>query len=375
MTTHFWSWLPFGLAALGAALLTPLVMQLAWRLGAVAQPRSDRWHQHPTALMGGIAIYLASAAAAGLVLPIALPAGREALSPCLALGAAATLLFALGLIDDRRGLGPGAKLAGQAAAACLLILTGVHVPCVTSPWLAALLTILWVVGITNAINLLDNMDGVLAGVVAIAALVLAGLSGGSGAVTVVALALAGACCGFLVYNFHPARIFMGDCGSLYLGFSISALSLMAGMRIESCGLGALVGPGAVLAIPIFDTALVIITRRRDGRPVMQGGRDHTSHRLVALGISERGVALVFYAFGAALAGFALVAVRLPSPAVAALGVAGIAIFGLLGTLLLKVPVYAAPAKGGLTTSARQARRWPVPAQPQPHTPALQEPST
>jgi UDP-GlcNAc:undecaprenyl-phosphate GlcNAc-1-phosphate transferase len=219
------------------------------------------------------------------------------------------------------------------------------------------------------------MDGVVAGVVAIAALALVGLCGGAGEVTVLALCLAGACCGFLVYNFHPARIFMGDCGSFFLGFSIAALSLMAGVRSEGSGLAALVGPAAVLAIPIFDTALVIVARRRRGLPVMQGGRDHTSHRLAALGISERGVALLLYAVGTALAAVTLIVVRLPTPAVAVLGVAGIAALGLLGLLLLKVPVDATPTEGGIAVGTWQARRRPAPAQPPPHGHALQEPST
>jgi UDP-GlcNAc:undecaprenyl-phosphate GlcNAc-1-phosphate transferase len=365
----------FALAALGAALLTPLVMRMAWRIGAVARPRADRWHQRPTALMGGIALYVSSVAAAALTLPRVLP-DPAAPVPWLSLWAAATLVFVLGLVDDRRGLSPSIKLAGEAAAASLLVLSGTRVPCIASPWLAAPLTILWVVGITNAVNLLDNMDGVVAGVVAIAALAVAALGAGHGEVMVPALCLAGACCAYLLFNFHPARIFMGDCGSLYLGFSISALSLMAGMRHEAGGIAALIAPAAVLAVPIFDTALVIVARRGHGRPVTQGGRDHTGHRLAALGISERNVALLLYAAGAALAGGALAAVRWPVEAVVVATGAGFAALGLLGTFLARVPVYAAAGDPGDARGApdRRRRRVPAPAPSQPHSPMLQEPS-
>jgi UDP-GlcNAc:undecaprenyl-phosphate GlcNAc-1-phosphate transferase len=375
MLDPFWMGRSFALAALGVALLTPLVMQMAWRIGAVARPRVDRWHQRPTALLGGVALYVASIAAAALTLPRVLP-DSAARIPCISLWAAATLVFVLGLLDDRRGLGPSVKLAGEVAAACLLVVSGLRVPCIASPWLAAPLTILWVVGITNAVNLLDNMDGVVAGVVAIAALAVAALGAGHGEVTVLALCLAGACCAYLFFNFHPARIFMGDCGSLYLGFSISALSLMAGMQHEGNVTAALLAAITVLAVPIFDTTLVIVARRRHGRPVMQGGRDHTSHRLVALGLSERSAALLLYACSAVLGVVALMAFRLQPQAVATLGAVGLAIFGGLAALLGKVPVYGPPQEPATATGMRHTprRRRPTAAQPPARSSALREPA-
>jgi UDP-GlcNAc:undecaprenyl-phosphate/decaprenyl-phosphate GlcNAc-1-phosphate transferase len=380
MSSFSWMGLSFALAALGAALVTPLVIRVAWRLGAVARPRPDRWNQRPTAMLGGAALYVASVTAASLVLPRVSAPGPEGLVPWLGLWAAATVVFVVGLLDDRRGLGPCVKLAAQAAAAALLILLGVHVPCVASPWLSAALTIVWVIGITNAVNLLDNMDGVAAGVVAIAALALAMLDQGKGEVAVLALCLAGACGGFLRYNFHPARIFMGDCGSLFLGFCISALSLMVGMRHEGNVTASLVAPVAVLALPIFDTTLVIVSRRRHGRPVMQGGRDHTSHRLAALGLPERSVALLLYAGGAIQGAVALAALRLPPLAVAAVGLVGLAILARLGVLLGKVAVYAPTPTPTAAVVVRPWRRSapvprrPTPGQPQLHPPSLQEPS-
>jgi UDP-GlcNAc:undecaprenyl-phosphate GlcNAc-1-phosphate transferase len=374
MSSSSWIGLSFALAAVGAALLTPLVIRLAWRLGAVARPRSDRWHQRSTALLGGIALYAASVAASALTLPHVARSAPEGPVSWLGLWAGATLVFILGLVDDRRGLGPSVKLPVQAIAGMLLVVSGVHVPCVASPWLAATLTLLWVVGITNAVNLLDNMDGVVAGVVAIAALALAVLDQGQGEVAVLALCLAGACCGFLRYNFHPARIFMGDCGSLYLGFCISALSLMAGMRHEGNVTASLVVPAAVLVLPIFDTTLVIVSRRRHGRPVMQGGRDHTSHRLAALGLPERSVALLLYAGGAIQGAVALAALRLPPLAMVFVGLIGLAILARLGVLLGKVAVYAPPPAATAAVVVRGIARRRTPGQPHRPPPTLREPS-
>jgi UDP-N-acetylmuramyl pentapeptide phosphotransferase/UDP-N-acetylglucosamine-1-phosphate transferase len=358
-----WSqaWLPFALAALGAALLTPLVIRLAWRLGALAQPRADRWHQRPTALLGGTALYAASVTTALLMLATAFPPGRAAQTRLLGLWAGATLVFALGLIDDRRGLGPTAKLAGEAAAACLLMSAGTRFTGALPVWLAAPLTLFWVVGITNAVNLLDNMDGVVAGVAAVAALALAATPASGypaaarqGEVVVLALCLAGACCGFLGYNFHPARIFMGDCGSLFLGFMLSALALAGTMAPSTPMTAVIIVPVAILAIPIFDTTLVTVARRRHGRPVSLGGRDHTTHRLAALGMSERTVALSLYAGAAVLSALGLVAARLSLLAGAALAGLVLAALGLFGAFLYRVRVYA-PEADRISCGARPAQ--------------------
>jgi UDP-GlcNAc:undecaprenyl-phosphate/decaprenyl-phosphate GlcNAc-1-phosphate transferase len=333
----------FLLAALGSIALTPLVIRLAWRLGAVARPRADRWHQQPTALLGGVAIYAAAVTAALLVLPRALGPEAGVTVQWLGIGAGATLMFVLGLIDDRYGMHPLVKLAGQTAAAGLLLLTGTGLSVADSPWLAVPLTLFWVVGITNAVNLLDNMDGVVSGVVAVAALSLAAHAAGSGRneVAGLALCLAGACAGFLFFNAYPARIFMGDCGSLFLGFSISALALAGRVPAAGGGVDSLFLPVAVLAVPILDTSLVTISRRLHGRSVWQGGRDHTTHRLVALGLSERSVAFYLWAGSAALGCLALSVGRLPMLAVLTLAaLVGLGL-GLFGTFLAAVPVYPA----------------------------------
>ena len=292
-----WALLP---SALGVLLLTPLVIWLARRLEWVAYPREDRWHGRPTALMGGIAIY----GAATLGLFVALPAGDV-----WAVWSGATLMFAVGAVDDLARIQPAAKLAAQVVATGLLLYAGYAFGAHWPLWLSLPITLLWVLGITNAVNLLDNMDGLAAGVAGIAALVMAVFAGLTGSATAVALggAVGGAALGFLAFNYEPARIFMGDCGSLFLGFTIAALALV--VQQQAAGVGQLaVGlvPLAVLAVPILDTTLVTCMRKLAGRPVSQGGRDHTSHRLVFLGLSEQHAVLTLYGLSLCSGGLALV---------------------------------------------------------------------
>ncbi|MBV9578722.1 MAG: hypothetical protein JO057_09045 [Chloroflexi bacterium] len=219
------------------------------------------------------------------------------------------LLFVTGLIDDFRRLRPHTKLIAQIAAACILVFGGVSVG---SPWLAIVsipLTILWVVGITNAFNLLDNMDGLSAGTACIAAAFLCAFSISVGGLEVAlpCLALGGAALGFLIYNFNPARIFMGDSGSMYLGFTLAGITLMGTHEMASDIFFVLLVPVAMLGLPIMDTTLVTIMRTLEGRPLSQGGRDHLSHRLVAVGLSERQSVLVLYVLAASFGSLGLVA--------------------------------------------------------------------
>ncbi|HLG20991.1 MAG TPA: hypothetical protein VI895_14405, partial [Bdellovibrionota bacterium] len=194
-----------------------------------------------------------------------------------------------GLIDDRRPMLPYIKLAGQIAAACLLILFGIHVAFTGNPLFYVPLTIAWVVAITNGFNLLDNMDG-LAGGIAVIAAVFFGLLAGQieGGISPTAVAIfAGSVLGFLVFNLHPARIFMGDCGSQWIGFTLAAFTIADTWQSASNLVLMLATPALLLAVPIFDTTLVALNRKLHGRPVSRGGRDHASHRLVALGLTER----------------------------------------------------------------------------------------
>lgn len=297
----WWPWVGAAVALLAALLLTPLVIRLARRMGWLAHPAADRWHERPTALMGGIAIYGAA------TLAVALAGASTGYFPWTLWGGA-TLMFAVGLADDLRALRPMTKLVAQVAATALLLYAG-HAFAEGAPyWLSIPLTFLWVIGITNAINLLDNMDGLAAGTAAIIASVLALFSmfAGGGLSTLVVAAVAGAAAGFLVFNFKPARIFMGDCGSLFLGYVIAAFAIVVQEQIDGAsGQGVYLVSAAVLAVPIFDTTLVTIVRSFSGRAVSRGGRDHSSHRLVFLGLSERGAVLTLYGISLAFGGLAL----------------------------------------------------------------------
>lgn len=280
---------------------TPLVIRLARWQGWIAQPKADRWHRKPTALMGGIAIYAGVALSWLLLVP-------DVASWWIVL-AGGTLMFLTGLVDDLRNLSPVTKLLAQIVAASLTFYAGYEVSVGGAVWLSFPLTLFWIIGITNAVNLLDNMDGLAAGVSGIAALALAGFVAASGdpVAASLGLAVAGAAAGFLVFNFAPARIFMGDSGSLFLGFTIATLALSLPASGGTSGLLVmLLIPVAVMAVPIFDTTLVTLKRVISGRAVSQGGRDHSSHRLVSLGLSERRAVLTLYGVSGLFGGLALI---------------------------------------------------------------------
>jgi UDP-GlcNAc:undecaprenyl-phosphate GlcNAc-1-phosphate transferase len=291
----------FGVALGISVSLTPLVARWARSHGMVAIPRQDRWHRQPTPLLGGVAIFFATSAAIGLF------AHRDARLIGLEIGGA--LLFVTGLIDDFRHLRPHTKLIAQILAACVMVVGGVQIG---TPWLAPIaipVTILWIVGITNAFNLLDNMDGLSAGTAVIAAGFLFAFSVevGNPTLAVLCVALGGGALGFLLYNFNPARIFMGDSGSMYLGFTLSGITLLGSSNMAPDILFVLLVPAAMMGLPIFDTTLVTIVRTLEGRPLSQGGRDHLSHRLVAVGLSERQSVLVLYVLAASFGSLGLVA--------------------------------------------------------------------
>jgi UDP-GlcNAc:undecaprenyl-phosphate GlcNAc-1-phosphate transferase len=291
----------FGVALGISAALTPVVARWARAHGVVALPRKDRWHNEPTPLLGGVAIYLASTA---VILWFARTDMR-----LLGLVGGGTILFVTGLIDDFRHLRPHTKLIAQILAACALVLSGVQIGTPWLVWATIPLTILWVVGITNAFNLLDNMDGLSAGTAVIAAAFLFAFSVSVNNVTlaVLCLALGGGALGFLIYNFNPARIFMGDSGSMYLGFTLSGITLLGSRDMASDIFFVLLVPAAMMGLPIFDTTLVTIVRTLEGRPLSQGGRDHLSHRLVAVGLSERQAVLVLYVMAASFGSLGLIA--------------------------------------------------------------------
>ncbi len=287
-------------------VLTPAVRKIALIKGWMARPAEDRWHKKPTALFGGVAIYLAAAIPLFLIsdfsdarLLLSDPTkntGFSSFAPVLFIGI--TLMFLLGLLDDVIRLKPQSKLLGQILVASLIAFLGFRLQWVTSLTLDTLMTIFWIVGITNAFNLLDNMDGLCAGTGMIAAVFLAViLSGINPEFARCAAILAGAAAAFLVYNFNPASIFMGDCGSLMIGFGISLLSLglpaMSGGNTTSI----IAVPVMISMVPILDTTMVTLVRLLSGRKASTGGRDHTSHRLVLMGFSEKKAVLFLYGVG------------------------------------------------------------------------------
>jgi UDP-GlcNAc:undecaprenyl-phosphate/decaprenyl-phosphate GlcNAc-1-phosphate transferase len=283
--------LALGVAFALSVCLTLATRSAARRFGFVAQPRPDRWHRRPTALLGGIAI------AATFTVVVLAFAPLSSVGPVVAL----TLAVAtIGLVDDLKRLNPATKLVFQAIVAAMALAAGHRLGWTGSLTIDSLLTLLWLVGLANAFNLLDNMDGLAAGVAAIAALAYLLLSASQGSPLDVLFfsAFAGSVLGFLVFNFQPASIFMGDAGSLFLGFTLALLSTRLTPSTGAGGISAVLIPVAILSVPIFDTTLVTFLRRLAGRKVSVGGKDHSSHRLVGLGLPERRAVLVLYAFAA-----------------------------------------------------------------------------
>jgi UDP-GlcNAc:undecaprenyl-phosphate GlcNAc-1-phosphate transferase len=320
----------FGLAL----TVTLAVRTFARHRGIVAQPKADRWHKKPTAMLGGVAIFASVLIAYALFVPPT-TYGWVVIS-------ASAFLFAVGLVDDFLHIKPYQKLIGQVMGATLVVYYGLQLPWTGSATINMALTIFWLIGITNALNLLDNMDGLAAGVAAIAAIFLAASfhANGQQAEALMLAIFAAVLLGFLVYNFNPASIFMGDCGSLFIGFFLASAALMSAAGGRSRSLFAVLGvPILILFIPIFDTTLVTIVRKLFGRAASQGGRDHTSHRLVALGLSERRAVLMLYGFAALSGTLALLARDLKLDVSIAVTLGFTVILTLLGVYLARVQVY------------------------------------
>lgn len=286
-------------------LLTPPAARLARLVGAVDEPSGRRIHTRPTPRLGGLAIMV------GAVVPMLwyLPEDAEGRG----LIAGAVLVALLGAVDDAVGLDPLMKLTGQAACAAVPVAAGLTIDHITLPLLGVgnlgplqyPLTILWFVAIVNIINFIDGMDGLAAGVTGIGAtsfaIIAASLNRPEAAVA--AAALAGACAAFLVWNFHPAKIFMGDSGSMFLGFMVAGVAVSGVMK--SAAAVAVVLPLLVLAIPILDTSFVVLKRLKHGRPVYAADRSHFHHRFFTIGWGQRKTVLAMYAWCALMGAVAL----------------------------------------------------------------------
>ena len=326
--------LPVAASLVLALVLTPLVRTLARRYGIVAKPKTDRWHKKPTAMLGGVAIW------ASVVITVQFLIPHTTYSWVIL--RASTFLFLVGLVDDLIHIKPYQKLIGQILGAAFVVYYGLSLPWTSSVFVNMALAIFWLIGITNAINLLDNMDGLASGIAIIAAgfLSLSFVTTGQFNEALILIAFAGALLGFLVYNSNPASIFMGDCGSMFVGVFLasSALVNVSGGRSRSF-LPVLAVPILVLFIPIFDTTFVTVLRKLSGRAASQGGRDHTSHRLVALGMSERHAVWMLYSF-AALSGLLAILVQRARLDVSLAAIAGFTVvLTLIGVYLAGVKVY------------------------------------
>lgn len=317
-----------------AFIITPLVIKLAFAVKAVDIPKDQRRiHNKPMPRMGGLSIYISFLfCCLFFVKPDRQVEG-------IIIGG--TLMLIMGIIDDIKPLRALQKLAVQIIAAIILVRFGITVKSVTIPFVVndggafikyfgIPITILWVVGITNAVNLIDGLDGLACGICVISSLTLFGISVISHRYTSVYLTaiLSGACLGFLPYNFNPAKVFLGDTGSQFLGFLLAAISLQG--AIKSAAAVTVAVPILALGLPIYDTLFAIVRRKLNNRPIMEADRGHLHHRLLDLGMSQRKVVCIMYIISAILGAMSIVAMRVSAKNSFALLVAVCAIIIAIG---------------------------------------------
>lgn len=326
--------LAFLIAAAGSLLLTVPVRALAIRVGMVDLPGPRKVHLKPIPLLGGLAMY------GGVMLAILTVFDGAARAQVLGIVTGATLVAAVGFLDDRGLLHHQIKLfVGMPLAAVILLASGIHAQVFSllvsgniGRWLDFALTIVWVVGITASFSILDHMDGLCAGVAAMASVFFAMLAylNGQTLVTVLAASVLGAATGFLRWNFKPAKIFMGDGGAMFLGFLMATLALK--LRLEhATAVSSWVAPVLILSATIFDTTLVTISRSRRGLlPFATPGKDHSAHRLANLGLGQRGAVLTMYLIGAVCGGAAVLVAYLSNRGALLVALAVVAI--LLGAI-------------------------------------------
>src|SRR5215467_12839541 len=294
-----WYGVTFTLSFFFALSLTPLMRKAALQLGIVDRPDGKlKVQRESTPYLGGIAVYTAFLFTVGILSDF----GQETLGLLLS----GSIALMVGLIDDFGALNATQKLLGQALAALVLVKSGTYIKLDFLPlWVAIPLTVFWILAVTNALNIIDILDGLAAGIGVIAALsiVIANFMAGRNSVALLCIVLAGAILGFLRHNFHPATIYLGDAGSLFIGFMLAALSMNAGYT--RANLLAVISPVLILGIPLFDLALVMWIRWRNGVPVMKGSPDHFALRLRRLKLSVRETAITTYILGALLSTVAL----------------------------------------------------------------------
>jgi UDP-GlcNAc:undecaprenyl-phosphate GlcNAc-1-phosphate transferase len=330
----------FAIALVATAVLTPVTMRFARAIGAIDHARGRGLAPGGTPLLGGLAIFAGGAIAAIVTLP-----GRPVLHGILM---AAALITLVGAIDDRVELSPLVKLLGQIAAAAVAVRAGVTVDNVTIPFVGSLqfgslgdpLTVLGLVVVMNVVNLSDGIDGLAAGVCAISAAALSVIAFdlARNQAGILAALTAGAALGFLIHNFHPASVYMGDCGSNLLGFMLGCVAVLG--TVKTNAVLALIFPLIVLAVPFLDTTFVVLKRMKYGKPVYEADREHFHHRLDRIGFSTRRTVLYLYAWTLMLAGLAIALRFVPySDNGGTLNVPWAAVMAGLGLLVIIASVY------------------------------------
>ena len=335
---------------LACVALCAVVRRTAPAIGAVVPPRADRWHSEPTPTMGGVAIAIAAVLGFGAIVGQA----HVMIPPAawLPIPLAAIAMFVVGVLDDRFQLSPLAKLVASLIIGAFLVFSLTRSPDAGLPWTHTLVATIWFAGVCHAFNLLDNMDGLAAGVALIAAGFMAWLLEALGApIALLLVALCGALLGFLYWNRPPARLFMGDCGSLFIGAVLAGASLMPVLQEPTVFPWTSVLVVLILVVPLFDTGFVLVLRRFAGRSATRGGTDHVSHRLVSLGFSERSAVRILYLLGiiGGCTAWALVngGIEPMFPLAALLAV----VVTLIGIYLARVPAYNAQDFAALESSS------------------------
>ncbi|MFS1511149.1 glycosyltransferase family 4 protein [Chengkuizengella sp. SCS-71B] len=284
-------------------IATPIVIKGAYRYGFIAEPRKDRWSQKPTALLGGIAIFIS-------FLIVVLLFNRDWNPLHIGIIVGAVIIFIVGLKDDIKPLRPKMKFWLQMIVAVATVAVGLKIETNLGFMIDSIISIVWIVGIMNAVNLIDNIDGLSSGIAFIASITAAIFLfiAGNPFFSIVTLSLAGAALAFLLFNFKPAKIFMGDCGSLMLGYILgtSTIAIQGTLGLSSGMMNAFYIPALILAVPIFDTFFVAVERKRHGRAISQGGKDHTSHRLVYITGSDVKSVVILYVLGAFFGSISLI---------------------------------------------------------------------
>ncbi|MCL4246562.1 MAG: undecaprenyl/decaprenyl-phosphate alpha-N-acetylglucosaminyl 1-phosphate transferase [Anaerolineae bacterium] len=311
MDTLQLNFLPILVIGFAASLsLTPISRAIALRIGFVDKPAARKLHSESTPLLGGLAIYIALAFALIVFSP------PQHMREFAALLSGAALLALVGALDDKYNLSVRIRLVAMTIAALVVIAAGIRVELFGSLWLDVPITVIWILAVTNAVNFNDNMDGLAAGLTGIASgfFMVIAFTQELSLVSALAAALLGSAVGFLIYNFNPARTFMGDMGSLVLGFVLAILAIKLEFGTQPLGVTWMI-PLLVLALPLADIVLVLITRFVEGRPLTQGGKDHMSHRIMSLGLSQRKTIAVLYSFCFVFGALAMV-VSLAEPPIA-----------------------------------------------------------